>query len=89
MTELRPASDDLRAVVARRLKARNAAERRFRLYGRIAIAVALGFLVLLLGRIVQQGWSTFIDYRLTTSTFMIRRFDGSDLISCLIHDFWK
>ena len=54
MTDLRPATDDLKAAVARRLKARNAAERRFRLYGRIAIAIALGFLVLLIGRIVQQ-----------------------------------
>lgn len=70
MTEIRPASDELRAVVARRLKARNAAERRFRLYGRIAIAVALGFLLLLLGRIVQQGWSTFIDYRLTAQVYV-------------------
>jgi phosphate transport system permease protein len=79
MTELRPASDDLRAVVARRLKARNAAERRFRLYGRIAIAVALGFLVLLLGRIIQQGWSTFIDYRLTTQVYLDpARIDAAD-----------
>lgn len=70
MTEIRPASDELRAAVARRLKARNAAERRFQLYGRIAIAVALGFLLLLLGRIVQQGWSTFVDYRLTTQVYV-------------------
>ena len=70
MTDLRPAHDDLKAAVARRLKARNAAERRFQLYGRVAIAIALGFLVLLLGRIVQQGWSTFIDYRLTTQVYL-------------------
>ena len=70
MTEIHPASDELRAAVARRLKARNAAERRFQLYGRIAIAVALGFLLLLLGRIVQQGWSTFVDYRLTTQVYV-------------------
>lgn len=70
MTEIHPASDELRAAVARRLKARNAAERRFQLYGRIAIAVALGFLLLLLGRIVQQGWSTFVDYRLTAQVYV-------------------
>ena len=70
MTDYRPATDDLKAAVARRLKARNAAERRFRLYGRIAIAIALGFLILLIGRIVQQGWSTFIDYRLTTQVYL-------------------
>ena len=70
MTEPRPSREDLRATVARRLKARNAAERRFRLYGKIAIALALGFLVLLLGRIVQQGWSTFIDYRLTAQVYL-------------------
>ena len=79
MTDIRPASDDLKAAVARRLKARNAAERRFQLYGRIAIAVALGFLVLLLGRIVQQGWSTFIDYRLTTQVYLDpTRIDAAD-----------
>jgi phosphate transport system permease protein len=79
MTDLRPASADLKAAVARRLKARNAAERRFRLYGRIAIAIALGFLVLLLGRIVQQGWSTFIDYRLTTQVYLDpARIDAAD-----------
>lgn len=79
MTDLRPATDDLKAAVARRLKARNAAERRFRLYGRIAIAIALGFLVLLIGRIVQQGWSTFIDYRLTTQVYLDpSRVDAAD-----------
>ncbi len=79
MTDIRPASDDLKAAVARRLKARNAAERRFQLYGRIAIAIALGFLVLLLGRIVQQGWSTFIDYRLTTQVYLDpTRIDAAD-----------
>ncbi len=70
MTEPRPSREDLKATVARRLKARNAAERRFRLYGQVAIALALGFLVLLLGRIVQQGWSTFIDYRLTAQVYL-------------------
>ena len=80
MTEIRPASDELRAAVARRLKARNAAERRFQLYGRIAIAVALGFLLLLLGRIVQQGWSTFVDYRLTAQVYVDpARIDPADL----------
>ena len=79
MTDYRPATDDLKAAVARRLKARNAAERRFRLYGRIAIAIALGFLVLLIGRIVQQGWSTFIDYRLTTQVYLDpSRIDAAD-----------
>ena len=70
MTETTSPQADLRAAVERRLKARNAAERRFRLYGQVAIAIALGFLVLLLGRIVQQGWSTFIDYRLTTQVYL-------------------
>lgn len=79
MTDYRPATDDLKAAVARRLKARNAAERRFRLYGRIAIAIALGFLILLIGRIVQQGWSTFIDYRLTTQVYLDpSRIDAAD-----------
>jgi phosphate transport system permease protein len=70
MTEPGPSREDLKTTVARRLKARNAAERRFGLYGQVAIALALGFLVLLLGRIVQQGWSTFIDYRLTAQVYL-------------------
>ena len=41
------------------LKKRHAAEGRFRLYGRVAIVVALSFLVLLLGRLGLQGYSTF------------------------------
>jgi phosphate transport system permease protein len=41
------------------LKKRYAAERRFRLYGRMAIIVALGFLALLIGRIVAQGYTAF------------------------------
>jgi phosphate transport system permease protein len=41
------------------LKKRHAAERRFRLYGRVAIIVALSFLALLVGRIVAQGYTAF------------------------------
>ncbi len=52
------------------LKARHAKERRFVLYGRLAIIVALSFLAVLLGRIVLQGYSTFIDYRVSVPVFI-------------------
>jgi phosphate transport system permease protein len=61
MTDLAPP-----ARKDRRLKKRHAAEARFRLYGRLAIVVALSFLALLLGRIVMQGYSTF-----TTNTISL------------------
>ncbi len=53
-----------------RLKKRYAQERRFRAYGLVAITLALGFLVLLLGRITLQGYSTFIDYEVTQSIYI-------------------
>lgn len=53
---------DIRAAVAQRLKQRHAAERRFRLYGILAIGVALAFLAILLGRIVEQGHTAFITH---------------------------
>ena len=56
---------DIRAAVQRRLKRRHAAERRFRLYGVLAIAVAVAFLALLLGRIIDQGHSAFVTHSIT------------------------
>jgi phosphate transport system permease protein len=56
---------DIRAAVARRLKQRHAAERRFRLYGVLAIGVALAFLAILLGRIIEQGHTAFFTHSIT------------------------
>mgnify|MGYP001309599535 CR=1 FL=1 len=56
---------DIRAAVERRLKRRHAAERRFRLYGVLAITVAVAFLALLLGRIIEQGHSAFVTPSIT------------------------
>jgi phosphate transport system permease protein len=56
---------NIRAIVESRLKARHASERRFKLYGQMAIAVALAFLVVLLGRIVTQGSSTFMTHSIS------------------------
>ncbi|MBK1669972.1 phosphate ABC transporter, permease protein PstA [Rhodovibrio sodomensis] len=44
---------------AQRLRKRYAAERRFRLYGVIAVVTAIGMLAVLLGSIVQNGYSAF------------------------------
>ena len=50
---------DIRAAVEARLKRRHRAEARFRIYGLLAIAVAIGFLAILLGRVIQQGHTAF------------------------------
>ena len=63
-----------------RLKKRHAAERRFRLYGRMAIIVALSFLVLLLGRIGMQGYSTFTTNTISLPVYLDpARIDPADL----------
>src|SRR5690606_2159726 len=50
------------AVAARRdigIRRRNAAERRFKIYGIVAIAVGLFFLIALLGSVVSDGYTAF------------------------------
>lgn len=70
----------LRQTVEARLKKRHAEEKRFRAYGQVAIFVALAFLTLLLGRIVAQGYTTFIDYRISTPVFVDpARIDRNDI----------
>ena len=54
-----------RKAMEARLRTRRGQEARFKLYGQLAIVLALSFLVILLGRIGLQGYSTFIDYQLT------------------------
>jgi phosphate transport system permease protein len=56
---------DRASAMARRLKRRHAAEARFKWYGRIAILFALGFLAVLLTRIVTQGYTAFWTHSLT------------------------
>jgi phosphate transport system permease protein len=69
-----------RQSVAGRLKARRAQEVRFQAYGLLAIVVALSFLAVLLGRIVHQGYTTFIDYRMTAQVFIDpNRVDKADI----------
>lgn len=73
------AAGDLRQTVEARLKKRHAQEMRFRFYGRLAIIIALAFLALLLGRIVHQGYSTFIDYRISVPVYLDpARIDAAD-----------
>lgn len=65
-----PAATTLRQTVEARLKVRHAQERRFRAYGFAAIAIALSFLAILLGRIVAQGYTTFQEYSVTIPVFV-------------------
>ncbi|MBW3656836.1 MAG: DUF3333 domain-containing protein, partial [Gemmatimonadetes bacterium] len=53
------AAQRARGAMQRRLKRRHAAEARFKWYGRLAVLVALGFLALLLTRVVTQGYTAF------------------------------
>ena len=52
------------------LKRRHARERRFRAYGILAIAVAVSFLLLLLGRIIEQGHTAFYAHSTTVAVYM-------------------
>ena len=52
------------------LKRRYARERRFKLYGLLAIGVAVGFLLLLLGRLVEQGHTAFYTHSMTVPVYM-------------------
>jgi len=52
------------------LKKRYARENRFRLYGLLAIGVAVGFLLLLLGRIIDQGHTAFYAHTVTLPVYM-------------------
>jgi phosphate transport system permease protein len=76
----RAMSSIAKGAVEAKLRARHAQERRFVLYGRMAIVIALSFLALLLGRIVLQGYSTFIDYRVSVPVYLDpARIDRADL----------
>ncbi len=73
-------SATLRQRVETRLKVRHAQERRFRAYGLAAIFVALAFLTVLLGRIVSQGYTTFVEYSLTVPVYVDpARVDRTDI----------
>lgn len=75
-----PSPKPERVAADTRLKKRHAAERRFRLYGRLAIFTAMAFLVLLLGRIAMQGYSTLISYDLEIPVYVDPlKVDAADL----------
>ncbi|MFN3667716.1 MAG: phosphate ABC transporter permease PstA [Brevundimonas sp.] len=70
MTET-PVTSEMRAERLRAgLKRRYAREGRFKLYGLLAIGVAVGFLLLLLGRIIEQGHTAFYSHTLTIPVYM-------------------
>ena len=52
------------------LKRRYARETRFRLYGLLAIGVAVGFLLLLLGRIFEQGHTAFYAHSIEVPVYL-------------------
>ena len=70
MTETRVTSEMRAARLRAGLKRRYAREGRFRLYGLLAIGVAVGFLLLLLGRIIEQGHTAFYTHSVTVPVYM-------------------
>lgn len=70
----------IRAAVETRLKGRHASETRFQWYGRIAILIALTFLLVLLGSIIAQGASAFWSHRISFQVpLSADRIDRSDI----------
>lgn len=68
MTEARSAfipSERQRELVARGIRRRRRAERRFQIYGIAAIVFAVSMLGLLLVSVVGQGWSAFLQTTIT------------------------
>ncbi len=59
MSEAAPAQSATAEAVARSLRRRYAAEQRFRVYGMVAIGLALTMLFILFATIVNNGWSAF------------------------------
>ncbi|MEQ9815127.1 MAG: phosphate ABC transporter permease PstA [Azospirillaceae bacterium] len=53
-----------------RLRKRYAAERRFKLYGIIAVAAALGFLATLLATITAQGYTAFVQTEVRLDVYL-------------------
>ena len=70
MTEPRVTSEMRAARLRAGLKRRYAREGRFRLYGLLAIGVAVGFLLLLLARIIEQGHTAFYAHSVTVPVYM-------------------
>lgn len=70
MTETRVTSEMRAARLRAGLKRRYVREGRFRLYGLLAIGVAVGFLLLLLGRIIEQGHTAFYTHSVTVPVYM-------------------
>ena len=75
-----PGARDVRSAVEQRLKARYAAERRFKALGLMAVLIALAFLALLVGRIVAQGHSAFWTHSMSVPVYVDpARIDRTDL----------
>lgn len=78
-------------IVHQSLARRHAAEKRFRLYGKIAILSALAFLVLMFGNIIYKGHSafvqTFVGLDITFDEAVLGIGDGRDEASLAAADY--
>jgi phosphate transport system permease protein len=64
------AKTQVRAAAEKRLKTRHAAEARFRAYGLGAIALAIGFLAILLAGVVHQGLPAFWTHTIALPVYV-------------------
>lgn len=64
------AADKRLARLRSGLKRRHSREKRFKLYGQLAIGAAVVFLVILLGRIFEQGHTAFYTHTVTVPVYM-------------------
>ena len=57
-------------IVRQSLKRRYAAERRFKFYGLAAVCLALAFLAIMLGNILANGYSAFVQTKIRLDVFL-------------------
>ena len=70
LSGLRTSENSTAEIVRRSLKRRYSAERRFKLYGLAAVCLALAFLAILLGSILANGYSAFVQTKIRLDVFL-------------------
>jgi phosphate transport system permease protein len=82
------------ADYSRRLTKRYAAEKRFRLFGVLALAITIAFLAYLLIDIVRKGWPAFFEHHATISiTLDPAKIDANNIaqadFAAIVKDAWR
>jgi phosphate transport system permease protein len=82
------------ADYSKRLAKRYAAEKRFRLFGVLALSITIAFLAYLLIDIVRKGWPAFFEHQATISvTLDPAKIDANNIaeadFTAIVKDAWK